>query len=120
MLRTMKQHPAYVTRDELEEILDKRFADFEERFEKRLDQKLNEQFAIFFGKLDRYLTKRLDNFETRVIGRFDTRIDRLEQMMDASIKRHERLEDEQTALCAQVDRHEVWLQRVTDTASRSI
>jgi DNA-binding ferritin-like protein len=77
---------------------------------------LNETLASFFGQLFAYFDQRFDAMHKEM----KQQTDELRKMSDAAEKRIERIGHESIALGAQVDRHEVWIQRVTDTATRSV
>jgi|GEM_PF-4700524 len=107
----------YITEARLGEILDQKLDEkLDEKLDKKLDEKLDQKLAEFFGKMVAYFDKQFEERNKKL----DKDIEVLSRMADAAEKRIERVDHESVALGAQVDRHEVWLQRVTDTASRSI
>jgi len=116
----MKEEPKYVTKKTLEEVLDRRFAEFEKRlttqFAAQFEVQFEVQFAILFGKLNVYFDKRFSEMEERLDKRYAPTL----TIADSTQKRMDDVEHESLALGAQVDRHEVWIHRVSDTAARSI
>ena len=77
---------------------------------------LDEKLAAFFGQMTTYLDKRFAATELRL----EERLARIEKTVDDTQKHLENTNHELMALSMQTDRHEVWINRVTDTASRSI
>ncbi len=77
---------------------------------------LNETLAAVFGKLIRHFDHRFDEIKAEM----QQRTDEIRRLADAAEQRAERAEHEALAIGAEVDRHETWIRRVSDTASRSI
>lgn len=82
--------------------------------EEQLTRIFNQQLAVFFGQVN----KRFDELETKV----DTKADgeRVYKALDGIAKRLDTDEGERSAIAAQVNRHEGWIDQLASATGSKL
>lgn len=87
--------------------------------EGQLKKLLEQQFAVFFGQVTKHMDARIDKLDERIDG-LDSKITRLQGAVDGIAARLDDMETDNGARDVQLDRHETWIQQLSDHTSLTL
>src|SRR5882762_8515628 len=101
-----------MTEDQFRKILGQALAEQDERFDKKVEKRLEQNNAVLFGQIAKHVDERIGEVKAEMTDRFD----QLATTMDGIAKRLETDDQERAAISNQVDRHEGWIGQIAKHA----
>jgi cell division protein ZapA (FtsZ GTPase activity inhibitor) len=87
--------------------------------EDQLNAILNQQLAVFFGQVTKYVDKQVAELRTEVRSTHDD-VNRVLGAVDDLVKHQETDDQERLAMTAQLDRQKNWITQLADTTNTKL